>query len=112
MALNQSTCCDDYFLLPGQEIPHIFRKPKTVYFLHKSPPLDTPLSQMNPIQSITSYASNLDYYYGHFIYVYESQTASSVHIFRLAMCVPDVLRAPKQSVPIGSMNLVLSGEIC
>jgi hypothetical protein len=60
MTLNQSTCCDDDTLLPGQEIPRIFRKPKIYYFLHKSPPVDPLRSQMNPIQSIKSYASNTD----------------------------------------------------
>lgn len=60
MALNQSTCCDDDTLFPGQEIPRIFRKPKTDYFLHKSPPVDPLRSQMDPIQSIESYVSNTD----------------------------------------------------
>jgi len=60
MALNQSACYDDDSLLTGQEIPRIFRKPKTDYFLHKNHPLDPLPSQTNPVQSITSYASNTD----------------------------------------------------
>jgi hypothetical protein len=65
MTLNQSTFCDDDSLFPGQEIPGIFRKLKTDYFLHKNPPLGPLRSQINPIQSITSYASNMDYYIDH-----------------------------------------------
>jgi hypothetical protein len=68
MASNQSTYCDDDSLLPGQEIPRVVRKTKTDYFLNMIPPLDPIPSQINPIQSITIYTSNIDYYYGHFAY--------------------------------------------
>jgi hypothetical protein len=59
--MEQSPSWEDNSRSARQEILHLFWNPKVYYRVHKNPPLDPTMNQMNPIHTILHYFHNIHF---------------------------------------------------